>query len=140
MMLTSYILKPVDFIQRQKSRYLDENKTFFLQIKKLINYTSRASYCKKLFCSGSNLEKYSFYSQLCGLNMCKLNIFRFSQSRNSRLQMFFKIGVFKNFANFTGKQLCWDLFLIKLQVFSCEIFENFKNTFFREHVRWLPLC
>ena len=55
MMLTSYILKPVDFIQRQKSRYLDENETFFFQIKKLINYTSRASYCKKLFCSGSNL-------------------------------------------------------------------------------------
>ena len=29
--------------------------------------------------------------------------------------MFFKIGVFKNFANFTGTNLCWSLFLIKLQ-------------------------
>ena len=35
--------------------------------------------------------------------------------RSSRLQMFFKIGVLKNFANFTGKHLCWSLFLIKLQ-------------------------
>ena len=28
---------------------------------------------------------------------------------------FFKIDVLKNFANFTGKNLCWFLFLIKLQ-------------------------
>ena len=138
MMLTSYILKPVDFIQRQKSRYLDENETFFLQVKKLINYTSRASYCKNYFVAEVTFKSIHFTPS--GLNMCKLNIFRFSQGRNSRLQMFFKIGVSKNFANFTGKQLCWNLFLIKLQVFSCEISENFKNNFFREHVRWLPLC
>ena len=54
---------------------------------------------------------------------------------SSCLQMFFKIGVLKNFANFTGKHQRWNLFLIKLkvlnpatllkktrtQVFSCEI-------------------
>ena len=34
--------------------------------------------------------------------------------RNSRSQMFFKIGILKNFANFTAKHLCWSLFLIKL--------------------------
>ena len=58
---------------------------------------------------------------------------------NSRSQMFFKIGVFMNFSIFTGKHLCWSLFLIKLQafkketpaqVFSCEYCEIFKNTFF----------
>ena len=32
--------------------------------------------------------------------------------------MFFKIGVLKNFAMFTGKHLCWSLFLIKLQAAS----------------------
>ena len=32
--------------------------------------------------------------------------------RSSRSQMFFKIGVLKNFPNFTGKYLCWRLFLI----------------------------
>ena len=26
-------------------------------------------------------------------------------------------GAFKNFANFTGKHLCWSLFFTKLQVF-----------------------
>ena len=49
--------------------------------------------------------------------------------------MFFKIGALKNFANFTGKHLCWNLFLIKLplqlyqketptQVFFSEILQN----------------
>ena len=32
-----------------------------------------------------------------------------------RSQMFLKIGVLKNFANFTGKHLCCSLPLIKLQ-------------------------
>ena len=36
-------------------------------------------------------------------------------ARGSRSQMFFKIGVLKNLANFTGKQLCWSLFLIELE-------------------------
>ena len=34
--------------------------------------------------------------------------------RSSRLQMSFKIGVLKSFANFTGKQLCLKSFLKKL--------------------------
>ena len=33
--------------------------------------------------------------------------------RSSYPQMFFKIAVLKNFANFTGKHLSWSLFLIK---------------------------
>ena len=34
--------------------------------------------------------------------------------RRSSSQMSFKINVFKSFAIFTGKRLCWSLFLIKL--------------------------
>ena len=34
--------------------------------------------------------------------------------RSIRSQMFFKIGFLKNFTNFTGKHLCWSVFLIKL--------------------------
>ena len=33
-------------------------------------------------------------------------------------QMFFEIGVLKNFANFTVKHLCWSLFLIKFQAWT----------------------
>ena len=36
-------------------------------------------------------------------------------NRCSCSQMFFKIGVLKNFAIFTWKHLCWSLFLTKLQ-------------------------
>ena len=35
--------------------------------------------------------------------------------RSSRSHMFFKIDVVKNFAIFTGKHLCWTLFLVTLQ-------------------------
>ena len=36
--------------------------------------------------------------------------------RSSRLQLFSKIDIVKNFTNFIGKLLCWSLFLIKLQI------------------------
>ena len=35
--------------------------------------------------------------------------------RSSHHRCFCKKGVLKSFANFTGKHLCWSLFLIKLQ-------------------------
>ena len=41
--------------------------------------------------------------------------FLYNTSRSSRLHMFFKIGVLKSFANFTGKHLCSSLFLKNLQ-------------------------
>ena len=50
-MMTSQNMKSVDFTKAQKFRYL-ENETFFLQIKKFINYTSRTTQpaitCSKL--------------------------------------------------------------------------------------------
>ena len=45
--------------------------------------------------------------------------FRSSHSLSS--QMFFKIGLLKNFANFTRKHLCWSLFLKKLFATSLSI-------------------
>ena len=36
---------------------------------------------------------------------------------DQKQQMFFEIGVLKKLAIFTGKDLCWSLFLIKLQGF-----------------------
>ena len=37
--------------------------------------------------------------------------------RSSRLQIFFKVGVLKIYAIFTGKHLLWSLFLIKFKSF-----------------------
>ena len=41
--------------------------------------------------------------------------FRGKTNRSCLSQMFFKIVVLKNFANFIGKHQCWSIFLIKLQ-------------------------
>ena len=71
-------------------------------------------------------------------------------SRSSLSQMFFRISVLKNFGNFIGKHQRWSIVSIKLQawtllkrdstqVFSCEICDIFKNTFFTEHLRRLLL-
>ena len=42
LMMTSQTLKSAHFTETQKSRYL-ENETFFLQIKKMIIFTPRAT-------------------------------------------------------------------------------------------------
>ena len=55
-----------------------------------------------------------------------------STSRRSFSKMFFKMGLCKYFPNFTGKHLCWSLFLIKLQAFrplyfnTCVILRNLR--------------
>ena len=76
----------------------------------------------------------SLFNKVAGLWTCN-----FIQNKGIRLHMFFKIGALKNFPNFTGKHLCWSLFLVKFltnfikdtptQVFSCEIWKNFKKPF-----------
>ena len=49
--------------------------------------------------------------------------------KSSHLQMFFKIGVLKNFAIFAGKHLCWSCFLMKLQAWrSAILFKRDSNT------------
>ena len=67
--------------------------------------------------------------------------------RSSRSQMLFKTGVLENFINFTGKHLCWSLFLINFQTFrpatllkrdsNTSVFLwnlwNFKNAFFSQN-------
>ena len=45
--MTSQILKSVDFAKTQKIKYLENKTLFFLQIKKIINYTSRATLWQK---------------------------------------------------------------------------------------------
>ena len=51
-----------------------------------------------------------------------------STNRSSRLQMFFKIDVVKNFVKFTGKHLCWSLYLINLLVFRPAILLKTSST------------
>ena len=57
--------------------------------------------------------------------------------RSSHRKCSIKKGALKNFVKFTGKRLCQIPFLKKetlAQLFSCERYEIFKNTFFVEHI------
>ena len=73
--------------------------------------------------------------------------------RSSHLQLFFKIGVIKNFAIFTGKHVLKSLFnklracncqacnfikkRIKRRCFSVNLAKFFRAAFFVEHLWWL---
>ena len=72
--------------------------------------------------------------------------------RSCCLQKFFKKDemsrILRNVTIFTGKHLCWGLFLIELQALSKRysnkgvflwILRNFKKRFFIERLRWLLL-
>ena len=47
MLMSLQILKSVDFTKTQKTRYLENEPLFFLQIKKIIHYTSKAALLQK---------------------------------------------------------------------------------------------
>ena len=51
-------------------------------------------------------------------------------------QMFFKIGILKNFAIFTGKHLCLRL---KHRCFPVNVAKFLRTAFFIEHIWWLLL-
>ena len=52
--------------------------------------------------------------------------------RSSHSRMFYKIGALKDFANFTGKHLCWSVFLITLQTWGLQLFKK------RLYHMWFP--
>ena len=94
----------------------------------------------------SDIASYHFYFLLNFLHTLKGDAYLLYKSNHRRRSV--KKGALKNFANFTRKQMCWSLFLIKMQaclcwslfltptqMFYCEICEIFKNTYFEEHVR-----
>ena len=51
--------------------------------------------------------------------------------RSNHLQMFFKTSILKNFAIFTGKQLCWSLFLISWRPWLTHLTPMFTSDVFR---------
>ena len=68
--MTSQILKSVNFKKTQKSRYLKKETSFFLQIKKIINYTSIATLSKKSFAAEVtfNLCQSPAFGSFCNLS------------------------------------------------------------------------
>ena len=54
-MMTSQVLQFADFKTTQKSKYVENETSFFLQIKKLLITHQGLLYGKKYFCSGRDL-------------------------------------------------------------------------------------
>ena len=60
--------------------------------------------------------------------------------------MLFQVGILKNFAIFTGKRLCWSLFLINIikkglqhECLPLNVTKVLRAAKFLEHLRWLFL-
>ena len=82
------------------------------------NIYKRCSSCNRFFkvCI-TFIIIFIFFHMLNEVNLICFHILSLGRGRSSRSQIFFKIGVLKKFTIFTGKLLCWSLFLMKLQAF-----------------------
>ena len=95
------------------------------------NFYDGVSFSKaaSLHCSGCNFTIQKTHYRLFVKYVLKTSCLK----KNNKFQkqsprVFFKKGVLRNFAKFTGKYLSQSLFLIKLQ-YSCEFCKISKNTF-----------
>ena len=97
---------------------------FILLVTFNMSFLGRSLY-SRVFLSYFDLITPNCYFLLCSF----VSFYDLVLNRSNRSQMSLTIGVLKIFAKFTGKHLCWILFLIKLQA----------RTFFTEHLWWLLL-
>ena len=99
-----------------------------------------AKYCVRLFSIYvSFLRYFIWWSFIPFLNATLLNVTRDRKgiSRSSRLELFCKRCVLRNFVKFTGKHMCQRVFLNKVvglrpfqkNMFSCEFCEISENNF-----------
>ena len=77
-------------------------------------------FCKKLYlrCFSGSWICLRLSSLETSVFFCYFFHFESIKVRSSRWQMYFKIEVFKNFAIFTGKHMCWSLFVMKLLAYK----------------------
>ena len=113
-------------------------------------------FCKKKFlncCKGMNVFNKYFYVLHLDATQRKaycLLLFLVTLFRNSHPEVFYKKGVLRNFAKFTGKYLCQILFfrlkpatLLKKRLwrrcFPVNFAKFLRPPFLKEHLRWLLL-
>ena len=144
----------------KENRNIKNHQTFVLRYQLDITVTifSKKVIFPEIMTSLITLSRL-FFKNSCNMAQRERKIFfyfkvvlSFIVNRSSHRRCSIKKAVLKNFVTFTGSHLCWSLLLIKLQawssatllketpkqVFSCEYYEMFKNSFFIEHL-WLLL-
>ena len=109
--------------------------------RKILSLNFIISYFFASLCFSKNISKVSFFFLLICFG-----------DRGSHQKVFYKKGVLKNFVNFTGKHLCWSLFLINLQAWRSgtllkkrlhhiclpvNIAIFLRKSFSMEHLQWL---
>ena len=118
-------------------------KIFYCFFKFPIHLYLRTPSSSCLCCNGEIRQLY--------MNHLEISASELASAQAAIRVVLWKKVVLKNFAKLTGKHLCHSLSLIKqtvvctfcnfikketlAQVFSCEFWEIFKNTFFTEHLR-----
>ena len=152
--MASQILKYVDFTKAQKSRYL-ENETFFLQIKKFINYISKVTLWQNCFAAevtfnkqisenyfvGHKLEENAFLKDMTTLNRAFSN--HLLSAVTARSTLFEKWNTFssnkisKNTCNLGGCSVLNVLNLKKcrVKIHNCALLLHFIDLFwfYRTH-------
>ena len=120
------------------------------------NTCARVSFLIKFEAEACNFIKKETLAQVLSCEFCEISGNTYFTEhlratacifRNSQSQMLFKIGALKNFTNFTGKQLCWHLFLMKLKgcnfikkrlqltCFPVKLVKFLREPFSTEHLR-----
>ena len=94
----SYRNQSIDLLRKSMDWFLYDNALHHEWVNKKI--TEQVMYA---------LFTYNKSSKYLGRKKCNQKIHHVKY-RSNGLQMFFKIGFLKNFANFIGKELCWSLF------------------------------
>ena len=80
-----------------------------------------------------------FSKELCFRLLLRFTILYSSYQQKQPPDVFCKKAALKNFAIFTGKHLCWSLFLIKLQAFRCFSMNIAKTSILRNICEWMLL-
>ena len=110
-MMMSQILKSVDFTKTQKSRYLENETLFFLQIKNSLITHQGLLYCKKQFCRVGNfcfwyyglLLYYGIVFKTLGKNKNKLGtIYHFTDSCQEKSVNSQELFIYPSFGKFWG--------------------------------------
>ena len=109
--------EPVSLPVEERIEATTLTKSYFEILAVLLNIPLKnLSFCSSFACRRLWTESATKGVDHCCFHKVIQNGY-FEKVRSSHRKCFVKQGVFKDFAFFTGKNLCWCLSLIKLQVF-----------------------
>ena len=102
----------------EEVKFLHNTRSFiYIEITSIFCQSTHESFSYNLKISKGNPQKGYRTGQQSNHDFCLLRSF-FLHSRTSHSEVFCEKSVLQIFAIFTGKHLCWSLFLIKLQAYT----------------------